>query len=179
MNIFVVNSCPLLAAQQLPDRYTVKMPVESCQLLAATFQKIGGFSSLFIKKDGTPYKVTSSLLANPLVIWLSKDPQHIFWLLFHAKELAKEYTLRYNKIHACEKIINDVLVAFQSQHRADYTQLKESDAFVTLVPATILTRSQGLSVARTYQMYLRTKSWIGSNYQRCPERKPLWLKGIE
>ena len=34
MNIFVTDPSPTVSAQSLPDKHIVKMPLESCQMLA-------------------------------------------------------------------------------------------------------------------------------------------------
>ena len=56
MNVFGTSLCPTKSAQVLPDKHIVKMPVETCQLLAiVASDKWGhGFGTL-PKADGTPY----------------------------------------------------------------------------------------------------------------------------
>ena len=39
MNIFAVDEDPALAAFSLPDKYVVKMPVETTQIIALVFSK--------------------------------------------------------------------------------------------------------------------------------------------
>ena len=34
MNIFVTDPCPYKSAKVLPDKHIVKMPLETCQMLA-------------------------------------------------------------------------------------------------------------------------------------------------
>ena len=55
MNIFVTDPDPAKSAQCLPDKHVVKMPLESCQMLAiVASRKWGhGFGKL-PKLDGTP-----------------------------------------------------------------------------------------------------------------------------
>ena len=57
MNIFVTDPSPTVSAQCLPDKHIVKMPLETCQMLAIVCsEKWGhGYGELH-KKDGTPYK---------------------------------------------------------------------------------------------------------------------------
>ena len=56
MNIFVTDPDPTKSAQSLPDKHVVKMPLESCQMLAivASTKWGHGFGKL-PKLDGTPY----------------------------------------------------------------------------------------------------------------------------
>ena len=37
MNIFVTDSCPIQSARNLPDKHIVKMPLETCQMLAIIY----------------------------------------------------------------------------------------------------------------------------------------------
>jgi hypothetical protein len=39
MNIFVVDSCPVIAAAELPDKHIVKMPLETCQMVSVIYSK--------------------------------------------------------------------------------------------------------------------------------------------
>ena len=42
MNIFVTDPDPVKSAQSLPDKHIVKMPLESCQMLAIVASKKWG-----------------------------------------------------------------------------------------------------------------------------------------
>ena len=57
MNIFVTDPDPNVSAQVLPDKHVVKMPLETCQMLAVVFSKwyYDWGNDLLPKKDGTPY----------------------------------------------------------------------------------------------------------------------------
>ena len=39
MNIFVTDSDPVVSAEVLPDKHIVKMPLETCQMLAVVYSK--------------------------------------------------------------------------------------------------------------------------------------------
>ena len=54
MNIFVTDPDPNLSAQVLPDKHVVKMPLETCQMLAVVFSKwyYNWGNDLLPKKDG-------------------------------------------------------------------------------------------------------------------------------
>ena len=57
MNIFVTDPDPVKSAEVLPDKHVVKMPLETCQMLAVVFSKwyYNWGNELLPKKDGTPY----------------------------------------------------------------------------------------------------------------------------
>lgn len=98
MNIFVLSKNPILAAQMQCDKHVVKMILESAQMLS-TIQSKHGIS--------TKYKPTH--INHPCTIWAGTTQSNYRWLLTHAKALCEEYTKRYNKIHACQELIDGVL----------------------------------------------------------------------
>lgn len=95
MNIFAVNSDPRIAARQLCDKHVVKMPTESAQMLCTVLRGLD-------VKD-VPYK--SAHPKHPCTLWAGRTRSNFQWLLVHGEELCLEYTRRYNREHACEKIV--------------------------------------------------------------------------
>ena len=55
MNIFATHQDPYLSAKVLPDKHIVKMPLESCQMLAIIYSKWYYDWGTLPKADGTPY----------------------------------------------------------------------------------------------------------------------------
>ena len=56
MNIFVTDPDPVKSAQVLPDKHIVKMPLETCQMLAiVASEKWGHGFGILPKVDGEPY----------------------------------------------------------------------------------------------------------------------------
>ena len=64
MNIFVTDPDPVISAEVLPDKHIVKMPLETCQMLAVVFSKwyYDWGNDLLPKKDGTPYNTDKGCL---------------------------------------------------------------------------------------------------------------------
>ena len=59
MNIFVTSPDPQTSAIVLPDKYIVKMPVETCQMISLVYSKwYRGWGDV-LKKDGTCLLYTS------------------------------------------------------------------------------------------------------------------------
>ena len=59
MNIFVTDPDPVKSAQVLPDKHIVKMPLETCQMLAIVASPEWGYNfGTLPKLDGTPYKTS-------------------------------------------------------------------------------------------------------------------------
>lgn len=84
MNIFVLDTNPLLAAQMMCDKHVVKMILESAQLLCSAFE------------PGTaPYKRTH--YNHPCAVWIRQSKANYQWLIDHVVALNDEYKHRYGK----------------------------------------------------------------------------------
>lgn len=98
MNIFVLDLNTTKAAQYHCDRHCVKMILESCQMLSTAINLI------VPSHTENLYKTTH--INHPCSIWVRKSKQNFKWLINLAEELSKEYTIRYNKQHKCNRIID-------------------------------------------------------------------------
>jgi hypothetical protein len=113
MNIFVVDKDPIIAARSLLDKHIVKMPLETAQLLSTNHRFLDGVESrtprnrktyiLEDERENILYK--STMVNHPCTVWARKTLGNYLWLCIHGMELCKEYTRRYGKTHACEKVI--------------------------------------------------------------------------
>ena len=99
MNIFVVDECPVISAQQLCDKHVVKMVVEGCQMLSTIHRM---FASHIVYAPVELYK--ESFRNHPCTIWARQTTSNYMWLANHTNELSKEYTNRYGKIHAAHQL---------------------------------------------------------------------------
>ena len=104
MNIFYVNTDPVLAAQDLPDKLVVKMPLESAQMLS-TAQRFYYDADYCDACD--IYK--TAYLNHPCTIWARESAANYNWLYRHFVALCEEYTHRYGKIHASDTKLRRVL----------------------------------------------------------------------
>jgi hypothetical protein len=96
MNIFVLDLDPKLAAQYQANIHVNKMLIESCQLLCAALHMFG---------YKAPYKPTHK--NHPCAIWVRESRSNYLWLLEHGKALSEEYTYRYKKSHACNRVLKE------------------------------------------------------------------------
>jgi len=94
MNIFVVDRDPKVAATMLCDKHVVKMIVETAQMLCTAASKLG---------HQVPYKPTHA--NHPCTLWAGESLSNWNWLIQHGISLCEEYTLRYNRIHKTQSII--------------------------------------------------------------------------
>ena len=100
MNIFVTDPDPVKSAEVLPDKHIVKMPLETCQMLAIVYSKwyYDWGDDLLPKKDGKPYKTEKGAFrGHPCTIWAAESIANTAWLIQHGFGLLQEYTHRYEK----------------------------------------------------------------------------------
>lgn len=97
MNIFYTYTDATFAAQSLPDKLVVKMPLESAQMLS-TAQRFY-FGDDYCDELGI-YK--TAYLNHPCTIWARESADNYNWLYRHFVALCDEYTYRYGKVHASD-----------------------------------------------------------------------------
>ena len=169
MNIFVTDPSPIKSAQCLPDKHVVKMPLETCQMLAIVCSdKWGHGYGVLHKKDGTPYKTDKGAFRNhPCTVWANESIAHMWWLLAHGMALCEEYTHRFDKVHSCEKPILEAgsMIPFTMDRPKSFTRAMPD----------VYKHNPSISTFTAYKNYIRSKSWVASNYLRDPSRKPWWI----
>ena len=119
MNIFVLSRDPYIAAREMCDKHVVKMIVESAQMLSTCHRMLDGTpekrDSVSGKRKVMYYKLNdwrethlykAVHYKHPCNIWLRENIANYYWLYNHFLALLSEYHYRYNKHHACERLIN-------------------------------------------------------------------------
>jgi len=179
MNIFVTDHCPIQSARNLPDKHIVKMPLETCQMLAIIYSDwYYGVGKLY-KADGTPYATKRGAFRNhPCTQWAAANQYNLAWLIRHGYGLCDEYNQRYGKVHTCfdvivqaERIFHRSFSHINTLSRAS-RQVKD---FTRAMPEYIKFDTT-IDTITAYKRYLNTKSWLASNYLRIPSRKPSFIK---
>ena len=175
MNIFVVNSCPVLAAAELPDKYSVKMPLETCQMVSVVFSKWYYDWGTIPKKDGTPYSTEKGAFRNhPCTQWAAKSHENLAWLIRHGFALCNEYRNRYEKDHACMKGLEVAENIFATKSGKEISIYKNVVEFTRAMPDEFK-YDASIDTFTAYKMYISSKPWVASNYLRMPQRKPEWI----
>ena len=152
MNIFALNSDPILAAQNHVDKHVVKMPLEASQILCTVVRGLGGEAR---------YKPTHK--NHPCTRWAGESSGNYEWLVQLGLALCNEYTHRYNREHACEAVIREVSAPLPA------LRIAPRGAFALAMPEEY---KQVDSVA-AYQAYYRAeKAHLHSWKNRQP---PVWL----
>ena len=177
MNIFVTDPCPIQSARNLPDKHIVKMPLETCQMLAIIYSDwYYGVGKLY-KKDGTPYATKRGAFRNhPCTQWAAASPHNLAWLIRHGYGLCHEYTARYGKEHTCFDVIHQAERIF---HKSFPDQLLSHSStkvvnFTRAMPEDIKFDTS-IDTITAYKRYLNTKPWLATNYLRIPSRKPSFI----
>lgn len=102
MNIFAVDLDPKIAARSLIDRHIIKMPSESCIMLA------NAYSTEQLRQ--APRTKTQSLRGHSYphhgcTKWVIYSMENFRWMVDHSIELCNEYTFRFGKVHFCAQFI--------------------------------------------------------------------------
>jgi hypothetical protein len=103
LNIFYVDSDPLLAAQALCNKHVVKQILESAQILCTVHRYYNSDPRPSMYENVKFYKSTH--VHHPVIRWCQENLANYNWLAQHATDLCKEYTYRYNKKHQSQNII--------------------------------------------------------------------------
>jgi hypothetical protein len=100
MNIFYLDRDPKIAAQMMCDRHVVKMILESAQMLSTAHRVIDGDD--YANERGL-YKMAHK--NHPSTIWVRSSDEHYNWMYSLMLSQMEEYTYRYDKHHATERLI--------------------------------------------------------------------------
>ena len=177
MNIFVTNQCPIQSARNLPDKHVVKMPLETCQMLAIIYSDwYYGIGKLH-RINGIPYATARGAFRNhPCTQWAAAEYWHLSWLISHGLALCDEYTARYDKVHACQAPMLEAVDIFEAAFDFNVDIYKDSlpMTFTRAMPE-YLKYDNTISTITAYHRYLNTKPWLSSNYLRIPSRKPSFI----
>ena len=119
MNIFVLDNSPIKSARYHCDKHTVKMIVESAQMLSTAHRMLDGvmerrpsksgsmiqYFKLDDSRENTLYKACH--FNHPSTVWTRQSKANYDWHYYLFAELCEEYTHRYGKIHMTEsKLMN-------------------------------------------------------------------------
>jgi len=105
MNIFVTNEDPQIAAQELDDLRTVKMIVETYQMLSAAVIRHGATPDMMpLTKAGEPMKAGHP--HHPCTKWVGDSSSNYAWLCEYGLALCSEYSRRFGKVHRGESVIH-------------------------------------------------------------------------
>lgn len=117
MNIFYLHEDPQICAMYHNDKHVVKMILEYGQLLSTAHRLLDGVESTRLSKSGRRQKHyalgdhrDSALYAathanHPSAKWSRHSKRNYEWLFNLFTALLEEYTFRYGKHHAAERLV--------------------------------------------------------------------------
>lgn len=134
MNIFALHQEPRIAAEMHCDKHCVKMIIEYAQLLSTAHRVLDGdqyidktangrsikrYRMYLDSMENTLYKATH--INHPSAIWVRQSKKNYDWLYCLWRELMSEYTYRYMKRHACEKLVDKLKKVPHNIPNAEFT----------------------------------------------------------
>ena len=160
VNIFYLDEDPVIAAKMQCNKHVVKMSCETAQLLCSAFNP-----------GEAPY--LRSHYNHQHAIWARESRDNYRWLLIHGLALCKEYTERYGKIHASEKVIK---WCFRNAYRIDFPKEGLTTPPYAISPdmncRTLISEFDSLSRVEQYHLYYIMDK---SHFAVWPEGKmPQW-----
>ena len=176
MNIFVTDPDPIQSALNLPDKHIVKMPLETCQMLAIIYSDWYYGVGQLHKLDGTPYRTAHGAFRNhPCTQWAAANQYNLAWLIQHGYALCAEYHSRYDKVHSCRATICEAADIYDRIFDIPCSQSYQNvTSFTRAMPESIKFDTT-IDTITAYKQYLNTKPWLASNYLRIPSRKPSFI----
>lgn len=153
MNIFYLDTVPSEAAKAHYDVHVNKMILESAQLLSTAHRVLDG-QQIVTKRNNRKYTYyqlqhndeliyKSTHVNHPSAIWVRQSKQHYEWLYNLFLALLSEYQYRFDKVHACSKLV-DVLAQFPSNIK---------DVGFTQPPQAMPEQFQKEDSVKAYQLY--------------------------
>ena len=177
MNIFVTDPDPIQSALNLPDKHIVKMPLETCQMLAIIYSDWYYGVGQLHKLDGKPYRTAHGAFRNhPCTQWAAANQYNLAWLIQHGYALCAEYHSRYDKVHSCRATICEAADIYDRIFDIPCSQSYHKVTDFTRAMPEYLKFDTTIDTITAYKQYLNTKPWLASNYLRIPSRKPSFIK---
>jgi len=169
MNIFVLDTNPVLAARMHCDKHVPKMCVEAAQMMASALRRHGATDEdMPLTKAGKPYK--GGYAHHPCTVWAGDSRANFKWLAVHANELCVEYQSRFGKIHACHLPI--LLMKEQVKRIPHAERIGVRTPFAQAMPD----EYRDDDVVKAYRAYYHSKTF--AKWEKGTPA-PDWWRGVE
>lgn len=134
MNIFYLDHDVTKCAEMHNDKHVVKMILEYAQLLSTAHRVLDGYESTSLSASGRKKKIwkldshndsvlySATHINHPSAIWVRQSDKNYSWLFDLFQALLEEYTYRYGKKHACEKLLWALEVRPNNIPRGNFTE---------------------------------------------------------
>lgn len=181
MNIFVLDTNPIVAAKYHHDRHCIKMILETAQLLSTAHRILDGHKNVG-KRNGRKYTsypvdnlVHDSLLYkathinHPSAVWVRENSENYKWTYYLFRALLDEYTHRFEKQHKCESL--DRVLSLQPKN-IKYTSHRTE--FALAMPEEYKSNDSVFSY-RTYYNSAKEYTKSGKPNKYTKRTEPNWL----
>jgi hypothetical protein len=134
MNIFYLDRDTKKCAEMHVDKHCVKMILEYAQLLSTAHRVLDGNLGTRLSKSGRKQQYyiladkreqvlySATHVNHPSAIWVRQSDKNYSWLFDMFESLLEEYTYRYGKTHACEKLVWALEVRPNNIPRGNFTE---------------------------------------------------------
>ena len=134
MNIFYLDHDVTKCAEMHNDKHVVKMILEYAQLLSTAHRVLDGTLIDGYSKTGRKQKryvlsgnldsilYASTHINHPSAVWVRQSDKNYSWLFEMFESLLEEYTYRYGKKLACEKLVWALEVRPNNIPRGNFTE---------------------------------------------------------
>ena len=178
MNIFVLDNDPVKAAQYMDCVRVPKMCVESAQMMASALRRYGATDDIMpLTQKGTPYK--GGYHHHPCTIQCGNSLEDFMWLAEHAIALCYEYSMRFNKTHACEGPIRHMKDVIQGKHYgkqfAPNWDYDSKTPFAQAMPD----EYKDEDADKAYRAYYKSKASSAGGVHYRHVSAPDWWQGVE
>lgn len=157
MNIFILHSDANIAAQMASDRHSVKMILESAQMLCTVAHDYG---------IEAPYK--PSFRNHPCTKWVAESRQNWIWLQTYAIALCKEYTHRYGRTHKSESVVTELPIpSIPNNGLTNFAQAMPEE----------YRNEDAVTAYRQYYAWGKgyMNKGLGPQWKKDPSRRPKWF----
>ena len=172
MNIFYLSHDPKECAEWHMDRHTTKMILEYAQLLSTAHRVLDGvelsglsatgrktkFWTLPDSREHILYKATH--IHHPSAVWVRQSDANYAWLYRLFGALMDEYTYRYDKTHACEKLSDALSYRPKNILKSEFTEP------IPAMPNEVKIAGDSIKSYRNY--YINNKMHLASWKKRSP-----------
>ena len=142
MNIFRLHDDPEIAAHMHCDKHVVKMILETAQMLSTAWRMTEN-DSKYANEHGM-YK--SAHKNHPSTVWVRHGILNYVWTNRLFEHLCKEYTHRYGKHHASERLLQ----AFTNDVPYETTIVKSPLPFPQCMPDQYKVEGDAVTAYRNY-----------------------------
>ena len=105
MNIFFIDKCPILAAQQLCDKHVVNMVVETAQMCSTA---VHYWQEGWKPKDLLHCIYKPAYRNHPMTKWVRNRSSNTSWAVRNGIAIGDEYKYRYGKDHKSTAILKKI-----------------------------------------------------------------------